>query len=150
MNYRGYKRWAIQCISPKEAIVNLNRLRTIHLFTLYQIIYTKYSLKFHIGRHTGEKPFSWTCCCKPFSHRYYLTRHMPSHNGEKPCSWLICNKFFSQKSDAKINVRSHRGVKPFSCLQCNKSFSHRYSLKMLNHTGEKPLPVWIVHLIIYT
>ena len=97
MNYRGYKRWAIQCISPKEAIVNLNRLRTIHLFTLYQIIYTKYSLKFHIGRHTGEKPFSWTCCCKPFSHRYYLTRHMPSHNGEKPYSCVICNKLFFTK-----------------------------------------------------
>ena len=67
------------------------------MFTLHQIIYTKYSLKFHIGRHTGKKPFLWTCCCKPFSHRYYLTRHMPSHNGEKPYSCVICNKLFFTK-----------------------------------------------------
>jgi len=82
-----------------------------------------------------EKKFlcSLSTCGETFPTRFSLKRHMKRHTGEKPfvCDWtekgLVCNRRFAEKSTLKRHVRTHTGEKPYKCsiTGCEKTFADR-------------------------
>jgi len=77
---------------------------------------TKFSLKRHMKRHTGEKPFicNWTengaVCSRRFAEKSTLKRHVRTHTGEKPyqCSHPGCSKTFADRANCHRHEITHR------------------------------------------
>jgi len=68
-------------------------------------------------------------CGNGFPTRFSLKRHMKRHTGERPflCPWedngIACGRKFGEKSTLKRHLRIHTGEKPFRCsFQCVESY----------------------------
>jgi uncharacterized Zn-finger protein len=75
---------------------------------------TKFSLKRHTKRHTGEKPHqcSFPGCGKNFSEKSSLKRHLLIHSGRKPfkCSAMGCGRAFADPTNARRHELTHQQV----------------------------------------
>jgi len=77
---------------------------------------TLFSLKRHMKRHTGEKPFvcDWMengiSCSRRFAEKSTLKRHFRTHTGEKPykCSHPDCDKTFADRANCHRHELTHR------------------------------------------
>ncbi|XP_056129313.1 telomere zinc finger-associated protein isoform X2 [Lampris incognitus] len=113
---------------------------------------SKYYLKVHNRRHTGEKPFecqkcdkryfrkenllehesrncarahTYSCptCASTFSRKQELRLHIISHTGEMPYKCSSCPEQFMLKRDLTIHmIKSHGFPKPHACTECTKCF----------------------------
>lgn len=79
---------------------------------------TRFSLKRHQKRHTGEKPFYCTWvengeqCGTKFAEKSTLKRHLQTHTGEKPfkCSRPGCDRVFADRLNCHRHERRHRSA----------------------------------------
>jgi len=79
---------------------------------------TRFSLKRHQKRHTGEKPFlcNWVengePCGTRFAEKSTLKRHLQTHTGEKPfkCSRPGCDRVFADRLNCHRHERRHRSA----------------------------------------
>jgi len=96
---------------------------------------TRFSLKRHMKKHTGEKPHAcpYQGCTKRFPESSTLKRHVRIHTGEKPfkCRYPGCIKSFADATNVKRHELTHTGEKPYRCPSdnCDRSFSRGSSLK---------------------
>ena len=109
-------------------------------------------------KHTGDKPFNCTKCCKSFSGLKYLkvpsedpwrkqpmksqeffhiTIHEGNYNEEKPFNCTECGKRFSWSRDLKYNQRILEGNNHWSATNVTGAFPHQVKIHERNHTGEK-------------
>ena len=96
---------------------------------------TRFSLKRHSKKHSGEKPFrcSYHHCLKAFAEKSTLKRHLRIHTGEKPyqCSVPGCGKFFADRTNVKRHEMIHSGERPYWCGEegCKRGYFWRKHLR---------------------
>ena len=85
--------------------------------------------------HTGEKPFTWTYCNRPFSNDANLKTHIRIHTGEKPFKWAYsgCELSFTQKGN--FNTHMENKHKFGNDELCKNIINNSYTMKS-NSTEE--------------
>ncbi|XP_050686723.1 protein glass-like isoform X9 [Eriocheir sinensis] len=98
------------------------------------------TLKRHVYKHTGEKPFMCPYCSYKTTRKALLKEHVYTHTGERPFYCPYCSYKSSHKSILKAHIRTHTGEKPYACVFCPYRATQKSSLNthLLKHRVEGP------------
>lgn len=90
---------------------------------------SKYYLKVHNRRHTGEKPFACTKCGQRYFRKENLLEH-ESRNCAKMMEHrcLLCPMTFKRRQELRLHTVSHTGDMPNKCTTCTEQFMHKRDL----------------------
>uniref|UniRef100_A0A3P9H2P7 Zinc finger and BTB domain containing 48 n=1 Tax=Oryzias latipes TaxID=8090 RepID=A0A3P9H2P7_ORYLA len=136
-----------------DAVEDDSRTDSVSCATCHKSFKSKYYLKVHNRRHTGEKPFTCQKCDKKYLRKESLflheTRGCPIEQVREAKSLvcltlncLTCHEQFMYKNSLTMHMmKVHGHPKPHACSQCPKTFLTRTVLRVheaTKHRGEKP------------
>ncbi|XP_051895411.1 telomere zinc finger-associated protein-like isoform X2 [Pristis pectinata] len=129
-------------ISKRKASDPSNRKNEpIECPTCHKKFLSKYYLKVHNRKHTGEKPFKCSKCGKCYFRKENLLKHEARNCMTRTGVCSSCPQQFMQKKDMQSHmIKSHGAPKPFPCPTCSKCFLSRNDLhqhELSKHQGEK-------------
>ncbi|KAF7663520.1 hypothetical protein LDENG_00208610 [Lucifuga dentata] len=112
-----------------ETVENESKKGSVLCPTCGKSFKSKYYLKVHNRRHTGEKPFGCLKCGKRYFRKENLLEH-ESRNCVKvqTFSCLTCPATFNRKQELRVHVISHTGEMPYKCSSCPEQFMHKRDL----------------------
>ena len=99
----------------------------------------KSSMKRHIRKHTGVKPYYCDICGYQAARKDTLSRHLRTHTGVKPYHCDICGYQAARKYSLVKHLRTHTGVKPYHYEVCGYKAARKHNLDkhLRSHTGVK-------------
>ncbi|CAG4978665.1 unnamed protein product [Colias eurytheme] len=99
----------------------------------------KESLKRHMLKHTGQKPYACKHCPRRFADCGSRQKHERLHMGIRPYQCSLCGKSFTYSYVLANHMLTHTGEKKYSCGPCNKKFTKAHHLKYHNKVHHKEL-----------
>ncbi|XP_042334684.1 telomere zinc finger-associated protein [Sceloporus undulatus] len=108
--------------------------------TCHKSFLSKYYLKVHNRKHTGEKPFECSKCGKCYFRKENLLEHearncMNRSEQVFPCS--VCQEVFKKRVELRLHMVTHTGEMPYKCSSCAQQFMQKKDLQshLIKHHG---------------
>ncbi|XP_069466528.1 telomere zinc finger-associated protein [Ambystoma mexicanum] len=93
--------------------------------TCHKRFLSKYYLKVHNRKHTGEKPFKCSKCGKCYFRKDNLLEHEARNcvnKSEKAFTCSKCQEKFKRRLELQMHIVSHTGEMPYKCSPCSQQF----------------------------
>ncbi|XP_026187978.1 telomere zinc finger-associated protein isoform X2 [Mastacembelus armatus] len=112
-----------------EAVEGDSRKDSVQCSICEKSFKSKYYLKVHNRRHTGERPFG---CCK-CGKRYFRKENLLIHENRdcarvQTYSCPMCSSAFNGRDELRLHMVSHTGDMPHKCSTCPEQFMYKKNL----------------------
>ncbi|XP_066493438.1 telomere zinc finger-associated protein isoform X2 [Tiliqua scincoides] len=100
--------------------------------TCHKSFLSKYYLKVHNRKHTGEKPFECSKCGKCYFRKENLQEHEARNcmnRSEQVFTCSVCQEVFKRRMELRLHMVSHTGEMPYKCSSCIQQFMQKKDLQ---------------------
>ncbi|XP_053136923.1 telomere zinc finger-associated protein isoform X2 [Hemicordylus capensis] len=100
--------------------------------TCHKSFLSKYYLKVHNRKHTGEKPFECSKCGKCYFRKENLLEHEARNcmnRSEQAFTCSVCQEVFKRRMELRMHMVSHTGEMPYKCSSCVQQFMQKKDLQ---------------------
>ncbi|KAJ6666188.1 hypothetical protein lerEdw1_001093 [Lerista edwardsae] len=100
--------------------------------TCHKSFLSKYYLKVHNRKHTGEKPFECSKCGKCYFRKENLQEHEARNcmnRSEQVFTCSVCQEVFKRRMELRVHMVSHTGEMPYKCSSCIQQFMQKKDLQ---------------------
>ncbi|XP_028849539.1 telomere zinc finger-associated protein isoform X2 [Denticeps clupeoides] len=109
-----------------------NKKGSVECPTCHKTFLSKYYLKVHNRRHTGEKPFRCEKCGKCYYRKENLQEHEARNcqsRADVVFSCNVCPMKFQRRQQQRIHMVIHTGEMPNKCTSCSEQFMQKKDLR---------------------